>query len=91
MSLCKCKRIEEYWNTIGGGSEGYNTRKKMFKLVMLVAIPIVGQIAAILLILLCPLAARNKKRRTIKEYRLSYIKSLIKKDQTRRNSCKKKC
>ena len=76
MTLCKRKRIKEYWNAVGSSKRGFFRRKDLLLFLIIGAIPIIGQLMILVLSIFASITARNKKR-VPKEYRLDYIEKKI--------------
>ncbi len=71
--VCKCQRVEEYWNATGTSHHGNYTRRDLMSLLVIGAIPILGQFILILISITSfyesrslervPLEFRNIKRK----------------------------
>ncbi len=60
--ICKCRRIEEYWNATGGSECGHFTRKDIIACLVIGSIPILGQLVSILCLIRAFIVSRNKER-----------------------------
>lgn len=68
--VCKCKRIEEYWESTGSNTTNkYFTRKDLLTMLGVGAIPIIGQAIFIFSFLFTYFISRDENFRVKKKFR----------------------
>jgi len=84
LSKCKkCKQVNKYWNAIGNTKNSYFKRKEVLIVLFIGAVPIVGQLVLVGVLVGSYFQARRKdiKESLLKEFDEDYIRKLVEKDK----------